>query len=241
MTTYNDKTEDDKGRQIRDVLANTAKDGSGTWYVPLVNSDGQLVVKPTANSGVDIGDVDITSIAAGNNRIGTVSGVLKEVRVSQVIDASLGAYAAGDVVGADDCCTTLAITWNFDVARAVGGYGYIVGATLISETVNQAVQYDLLLFNATPAGELRDNAANTNPLPADRSKYIGCISFPTSVAKGATVATYTQASPSTYGNLPIAFKCGAAVTSIYGVLVTNTAYTQVATEDIEIALLVEQY
>ncbi len=167
-------------------------------------------------------------------------GILKEVRVSQVIDGSLGAYTAGDVVGADDCCTTLAVVWTFDVARVSGGYGYIVGASLVNETENQAVQYDLLLFNATPTGELRDNAANDNPLKGDRSKFIGVVEFPLSVAKGTTVATYTEATPSTPGRLPKAFKCAAGTTSILGVLVTNTAYTQSATDDIEITLLIEQ-
>lgn len=214
---------------LRAGLLNTAKDGSGTWYIPLVDADGKIIMSPVA-------------LPAGDNRIGTVSGVLKEVRVSQVIDGSLGAYTAGDVVGADDCCTTLAIVWTFDVARVAGGYGYIVGASLVNETENQAVQYDLLLFNATPTGELRDNAANTNPLLGDRSKYLGLISFPFSVARGATVATYTQASPATpNSNLPMPFKCAAGVTTILGVLVTNTAYTQTATDDIEIALEIEQY
>jgi len=229
--TYNTELFDNYGRTIRPVLFNTAKDGSGTWYYALLDSDGHLQV-----------DALSAVISAGTSRIGQVSGTLVEVRTAQVIDASLGAYAAGDVVGADDCCTTLAVTWDFAVARVAGGYGYIVAAALINETENQAVQYDLLLFNATPTGELRDNAANTNPLKEDRSKYIGKIAFPYSVAKGATVATYTQATPSDPNSgLPMAFKCAAGSTTIKGVLVTNTVYTQTATDDIEIALLVEQY
>ncbi len=199
------------------------------------------VGKLAANSGVDIGDVDVTSIAAGDNRIGTVSGVLKEVAVEQVIDASGGAYLAGDVVGADDCCTTLAVVWDFDVARVAGGYFHIVGARLFNETENQAVQYDLMLFNATPTGELRDNFPNDNPLKGDKGKWIGTIEFPYSVAKGATVATVTEVTPSTLGRLPKACKCAAATTHIYGVLATNTAYTQTATDVIRITLLVEQY
>lgn len=221
---------DNHGRPIRPVLSNTAKDGSGTWYYPLLDSDGHLQV-----------DALSAVLEAGTARIGAVSGVLKEVRTAQAIDGSLGAYAAGDVVGADDCCTTLAIPWEFDVARVAGGYGYITGAILVNETENQAIQYRLLLFNATPTGELRDNAANTNPIKADRSKFLGEIAFPSSIARGATVATYTEATPSTVGGLPLPFKCAAADTKIYGVLVTDTAYTQTATDDIEIALEVEQY
>ncbi len=169
-------------------------------------------------------------------------GTLKAVSVEQVIDASLGAYAVGDVVGADDCCTTLAITWNFDIGRAVGEYIEIIGATLANETENQAAQYDLLLFNATPTGELRDNAANTNPIKADDAKYLGMISFPYSVAKGATVATYTEATPGDgVSKVPKAIKCAAADTKLYGVLVTNTIYTQTAGDVIRITLLALQY
>jgi len=165
---------------------------------------------------------------------------LKAVPVEQVIDGSLGAYAAGDVVGADDCCTTLAITWKFDVASRPGGFVRIHGALLFNETENQAVQYDLLLFNGTPTGELRDNAANTNPIKADKAKFLGKITFPFSIAGGATVATTAQATPSTSGRLPMLIKCAEQTTIIQGVLVTNTAYTQTATDTIRITLLCEQ-
>ena len=164
-----------------------------------------------------------------------------EVSVEQVIDASLGAYTAGDVVGADDCCVTLAVTWQFPVARFPGGSGYITGAKLFNETENQAVQYDLLLFIKTPTGELRDNAANDNPLKGDIAKWVGRIEFPSSVAKGATVATTTQATPSTPGRLPMPFVCDEGTNILYGVLVTNTAYTQTATDKIRITLQVEQF
>ncbi len=189
--------------------------------------------------GKDATGIERTILVSSSGQI--IPGILKEVRVAKVIDASLGAYVAGDVVGEDDCCTTLAIPWEFDVARVAGGYFHIVGAVLINETENQAVQYDLFLFNATPTGELRDNAANTNPVKEDRSKFLGVIEFPYSVAKGASVATYTEATPSTVGRLPKACKCAAGTTKVQGVLVTNTAYTQTATDDIEIVLLVEQY
>jgi len=162
-----------------------------------------------------------------------------EVRVSKAIDASVGVYAAGDVVNDDDCCTT-ATAWTFaNMAAVVGGYGVITGATLINETENQAVQYELILFNTTPTGELMDNAANNNPIKADRAKWIGTIPFPSSVARGAATATTTAASPSTVGGLPLFYKCAAASTTLYGVLLTRTIYTQTATDDIEIALQVE--
>ncbi len=165
-------------------------------------------------------------------------GLVKEVRVSKAIDASEGAYAAGDVVNDDDCSVT-ATYWTFaGMAAVIGGYAAITGATLINETENQAVLYELILFNAVPTGQLTDNSANTNPVKADRAKWIGTIKFPASVAEGATVATTTQASPSTTGGLPLFYKCTSSSTTLFGVLVTKTAYTQTATDDIEIALQV---
>jgi hypothetical protein len=165
-------------------------------------------------------------------------GVAREVVCEQDIDGSLGAYAAGDVVGADDCCTTLAIVWTFEVAKAKGESFYIVGARLVNETENQVVQYDLKLFNATPTGELRDNFPNNNPIFRDADKWIGDVSFPTSVAQGATVVTHTEATPSTLGKLPKPMKCAVDDNKIYGVLVTNTVYTQTATDKIRIVLWV---
>lgn len=166
---------------------------------------------------------------------------LKEVRTVMVIDASEGAFSAGDVVSDEDCTTGTANYWTFAaVVDLYGGCGYIVKATLVSETENQAVQYDLLLFNAAPTGQLQGGLANTNPLKGDRSSYLGTISFPQSTARGSTVATYTEASPSTVGNLPMAFRCGSTTTDIYGVLVTRTGYTHTNTDDIEIALFIEQ-
>ena len=43
MTAYNLATEDDKSRQIKPVLFNTEKDGSGTWYFAVVTPDGKLI------------------------------------------------------------------------------------------------------------------------------------------------------------------------------------------------------
>jgi len=60
MADYSIQTEDEKGRQITPVLGNTAKDGSGTWYVPILDADGKVIISPVA-------------IAAGTNLIGKVS------------------------------------------------------------------------------------------------------------------------------------------------------------------------
>ncbi|MBU2395672.1 MAG: hypothetical protein KKH70_20250, partial [Gammaproteobacteria bacterium] len=111
-----------------------------------------------------------------------------------------------------------------------------------NETENQAVQYDVFLFNATPTGELRDNAANDNPLKADYQKWLGKIALPFSIAEGSTVATYTEAYPGDgVSGLPKLVKCAAADTKIYAVLLTNTVYTQTAGDKIRILMSGEAY
>ena len=126
------------------------------------------------------------------------------------------------------------------MVRVNGAAGYIMGARLFNETENQAVQYDLILSTEPPTGEMRDNYANTTPLET-QTGYVGKITFPQSTAGGATVATTTEVGPSTVGRVPKAFKCESDDDALYGVLVTNTIYTQTGGDNIKITLSVEQY
>lgn len=223
------------------LLAGTALVGKVEIDQATANAN-EVVVKSITAGDTNIGNVDVLSIAAGTTRIGTVSGVLKEVRVTKALDASLGAYAANDVVSEEDCATTGASAWTFSaVARANGEYGYIVGATIISESENVTPRLTLFLFNAAPTGcNLLDNTANTAPDSEDLAKYVGKIDISALESLGTTdsVATVT---PSTVGNLPLAFKCAAAADDLFGVLVTRDVFTQTPTDDLTIVLLVEQY
>jgi len=180
-------------------------------------------------------------LAARTARIGTVSGVLKEIRTSKVIDGGLGAYAANDVVSNEDCCATTAVCWTFtEVVRANGEHGYITGAIIDSESESVTPRLTLYLFNATPTSNLIDNAANTAPDCADILKYVGKIDFPALESLGTTDST-AIATPSTVGNLPLPFKCATADDNLYGILVTRDVFTQSAGDDIYITLPVEQY
>jgi len=51
MATYNTKAFDVHSRRIHPVLCNTAKDGSGTWYYALVDSDGHTQVDVLSGGG----------------------------------------------------------------------------------------------------------------------------------------------------------------------------------------------
>ncbi len=60
MTAYNTELFDQYGRTVRPVLFNTVKDGSGTWYFALLDSDGHLQVD------------SLSALPAGANLIGKV-------------------------------------------------------------------------------------------------------------------------------------------------------------------------
>ena len=55
---------------------------------------------------------------------------------------------------------------------------------------------------------------------------------------GMSDATVT---PSTVGNLPLAFKCKLGDDNLYGVLVTHDVFDNVDDKDITITLTIEQY
>jgi len=216
--------------------------GDGTHAYPQKgDSDGHthVDVQSISAGSNNIGDVDVASIAAGTTRIGTVSGVLKQVSVTKVLSAAT-AYHAGDVLS-ESATNNVGTAWTFSgIARADAAYGYITKAHVISETTAIVPRLVLYLFNATPTCELDDHAANTALLHADLAKYIGRIDFP-AMSENGTGDAEAIATPSTYGNLPLAFQCAAAADDIIGVLVTMDAFTQDAGDDMTIVLTVEQY
>jgi len=98
----------------------------------------------------------------------------------------------------------------------------------------------LFLFKAIPTSNLNDNVANTALLHADLDNYVGKVDFPALDDLGGD--SEAVATPSTDGNLPMAFICAAGDDSLYGVLVTRDAITdENAGDDMTVRLTVEQY
>ncbi len=167
------------------------------------------------------------------------AGTLKSVSVTKNIVTG-GAYSADDVIS-EQTTNGLGTPWTFSaIGRANGAYGYIVKAHVVSETTAITPRLVLYLFNATPTCELDDNAANTALLHADLANYIGRIDFP-SMSEYGTSDAEAIATPSTYGNLPLAFQCAAGADDLYGVLVTIDGVTLDAADDVTVTLTCEQY
>ena len=223
MSNPTNFVDDNQLGRLRDIYTATAALLTGTILAAGTNN---------------IGDVDIASIAAGANRIGTVSGVLKTVSVTKAL-AAAGDYAAGEVLSESAGAGT---AWTFAaIARANNASGYIVRAIALCQTTALTPRLTIFLFHTTPTCTLNDNAANTAVLWADRANFIGSIDFPAMEDLGTGVSQ-AIATPSTVGGLPLAFDTAAAADDLIGVVVTRDAITgESAGMNLLIALTVEQY
>ena len=157
-------------------------------------------------------------------RIWGIGGNTNTVSLLRTLDASGGDYAAGDVLSDDDTASGGTAMSFTGIGKNEGAAGYITKASILCSTTALTPRLTLFLFKAAPTCELDDNAANTAVLAADQANYVGHIDFPAMEDLG-TGMSQTIATPSTYGNLPLAFNCDAASDTLYGVLVTRDAIT----------------
>ncbi|KKM20043.1 hypothetical protein LCGC14_1649510 [marine sediment metagenome] len=159
---------------------------------------------------------------------------MRVVSVTKAI-AAAGNYDAEDVLSESASAGT---AWQFsDIARK-GSRGYITNARVACETTGLKHRLTLYLFKATPASELDDNKANTALLHADLANYQGKIDFPGLEDLGGD--SEAVATPSTVGNLPLAFECAPDDGDLFGILVTRDAITgETATDDYTVTLTAE--
>jgi len=158
-------------------------------------------------------------------------GIHKSVSVTKILVG--GACSAEDVLSESISAGTY---WTFAaIARTNGGKGLIIKAQAICETTALTPRLTLFLFNATPTCAKNDNVANTAPVNADVSKYVGKVDFPAMEDLG-TGASSTVATPNTYGNLPLAFECASDADDLIGVLVARDAVTPGLLDDMTIIL-----
>ncbi len=173
-----------------------------------------------------------------------VVGILKTISVTKALAAAT-AYHAEDVLS-ESATNAAGTCWTFDaIARQPGASGHIVRAIVSSETTNVTPALTLFLYNVARTAstdELDDHAVNVAPKNADvrtTGSYIGRIDFPQLSDIGGN--SESVCSPSTGGGLPLPFICAAADDALYGIVVTQTAFTQTATDDLTIKLTAEQY
>lgn len=184
-----------------------------------------------------VNGIKVASIAAGSNRIGTVSGQLVAVADEKIVLCS-GAYDAEDVVSES---TTAGKAWHFaNVARVEGGGGYLMDSVLLAQTTGIAGWFSLYLFTRKPTCALNDDAANTAVLAADRKYFVARIDYPACSDLG-TGAPDTSATPSTIGGLPKSFVCEKGSRDLWGVMVIRNAVDLADSTWLRASLNIEQY
>ena len=157
--------------------------------------------------------------------------ISKTVSVTKAV-AAAGNYSAEDVISES---ATVGTTWIF---RGLPGSGYIVKAQVICETTGQVQRCTLYLFDALPTSQLSDNLGNTAPIHADMAHYLGRIDFPAMEDLGGD--SEAVATPSTVGNLTLAYEVSGQDRALYGILVTRDAFTnETATDDYTVVLTAE--
>lgn len=167
--------------------------------------------KLAANSGVDIGDVDVTSLPTQSYG----------ATVSLTRPADTTAYTAGDVIGIGTGAggaTAGPAALTFTAGPTAGGEVIITSAALrvdASAVPSGMGNFRLHLYNVTPPSALVDNAAWDLP-SGDRASYLGHVDIGTPVDLGSTL--YVQADG-------INKQITLASANLYGYLQTIGAFT----------------
>jgi hypothetical protein len=159
---------------------------------------------------------------------------LRGVSVTKSL-AAAEAYAAEDVMSESVSAGT---GWTFSQVVPSGSTsGYIVKAQILCQTTNITPRLTLYLFTPAPSTTKNDNVANKAVADIDAGNYVGRIDFPAMTDLGGD--SETVVTPSTSGNLPLAFSCANGDNSLSGILVTQDAVTITATNNMTVTLIVE--
>jgi hypothetical protein len=185
--------------------------------LPALPAGTNAIGKLAANSGVDIGDVDVTPISAGENHLGEVGGSSITVTPSITVDTAV--YAAGDTVGG---IITIANAFR------VSGKESILQSIHILDRSNQKPTGNLLFFNASPsAATTTDNAAFV--YSTDDLKEVARV--PIVSSDYVTINSKATANLSNLGRQVYA----TTGTSLFVVFVTDGAPDFVASTDLQIS------
>lgn len=179
---------------------------------------------------LNIGNVDVASIAAGETHIGSVGGHIAVAADEFTRPADTNAYAAKDAVADSDSAPT---ALNFaDVARANGGTGYITKAQLLTSQTTNTARYRLHLYTESITA-VNDNAAQT-VLYANRADYVGYVDFPAATTDGSDTAHSQNA------DVRLPFFTESDDADLYGYLETLDAFTPASAQTYFISLTADQ-
>lgn len=167
------------------------------------------------------GTADSTAVIPGSATKGLYvdpRGSTTLISVTPTISAA-SAYQAKDAIGG---------IMTFANAARVSGQGGIIESVTLVDKDQELAPIDLVLFSATIAGTVTDNAA-FDPTDADFANIIGTIPI-----LSGDYADFNDNAVATRGGIGLVYKC--AATSLFGALVARTAPTYTGTSDIIVTL-----
>lgn len=197
------------------IAAGTGVDGATVPRVTLATNvplpaGTNAIGKLAANTGVDIGDVDVTSISAGENHLGEVGGNTSVFAVTFSLDTS--AYATGDVLAASQAMTSC--------LRKVDGSGLLTSIVL-NDKDDQGVALDVVILSANVS--IGTENAGVSISDADADSILAIIPVGASDwidLGGCRVATIR--------NLGVPVKAVSGTSDLYVALITRGAPTYTA-------------
>lgn len=210
------------GAGVAKYLKTSGAGSDGDPHIPeqlvTLGAGSAAIGKLAANDGVDIGNVDVASIAAGENVIGKVGAPDIVVTVTPTCDTN--AYASGDLI--------FDSTEIANAVRANGGQAILESVTIIDKA-DQGVAFTLLLANAaTDFGTL-----NTAPDADDAecATVVGWVPVATSdyVDLGAAKVACIR-------NIGLLVQAGGATTSLYVAAVNGTGTPTFGASDLVVML-----
>ena len=228
LTTIESQTEVEKGTGVDTAFTQRVSLATDIPLPAGTNGIGKL----TANSGVDIGDVDVTSVAAGENHLGAVGGHSINPSATFTRPADTTAYASGDLMANSTTASSVAAL-AFTAARVEAGSFVIRRVRMHKDNANLALAtFRLHLFKTDPTATDPtggDNAAlELNSLAA--GSYIGYVTFDFTMAAVADI----QASDIELPGVPaVGTEFTVKLASgqiVYGLLEARAAYVPASAE-----------
>ncbi len=155
--------------------------------------------------------------------------------ISKQIVASGSVHAAGDVLN-----DATGGQWRIrDAAKKKGGSGYIMKAQAHTEVEAQDFRIALQVFTSPVTSTMVDNAPAVSPNPADEPFFEDEILLDPLQARGD--GSYAVATPSTVGNVPIAFTCEPGSRDLYIKPIAVDATTFTAGEKLTLKFKIERF
>lgn len=207
----------------------------GTSFVlaePLIIVDAsgtQLAIQSFGGIKTTLVDSNGTAIALSGG-LSVVAATVASVVTEKTRPADTTAYAANDAIAESTSAPT---SWAFSIGRVNGGSGQIIAALFATDQATCTARLELDLYS-TNVGNYADNveAAQTYTL---FPTYLGTITAPNLAKKtGNSSVAVAQV------GLNIPFKCGAASTTIYGLMRTLDAFTPASGQKVSVILEVIQ-